>query len=295
MAHGSTTDPSGTGTTRPADPGGGHTDQATNHAVRIPPIAVGMSTACVYPEGTAAAFEIAAELGYDGVEVLVQAEPTSQLAEPLTALSQRFGIPVLAIHSPCLLLTARVWGTDPLLKLSRSIDLAERLGATTVVVHPPFVWQRAAAAIFAPSIVELQDRTDVKIAVENMFPVKVRGAVVNSYRPHWNPVPAGHRWFTLDLSHTATSGTDAIELATAMGGRLAHLHLADGSGSAKDEHLVPGRGNQPCIEVLDSLVDNGFRGSVVVEISTRGVDRAQRMQDLAEALSFARLHLAAPA
>ena len=132
-------------------------------------------------------------------------------------LVDEYQIPVLSVHSPCLLVTARVWSTDPLVKLARSVDMAERLGAETVVVHPPFLWQRAAAAIFAPSIAELQERTSVRIAVENMFPVKVRGAVVNSYRPHWNPVPAGHRWFTLDLSHTATSGTDALELAALMG------------------------------------------------------------------------------
>ena len=178
----------------------------------------------------------------------------------LAALVDEYQMPVLSVHSPCLLVTARVWSTDPLVKLARSVDLAERLGADTVVVHPPFLWQRAAAAIFAPSIAELQERTAVRIAVENMFPVKVRGAVVNSYRPHWNPVSAGHRWFTLDLSHTATSGTDALELAAIMGDRLGHLHLGDGSGSTKDEHLVPGRGGQPCAEILELLARNGYRG-----------------------------------
>ncbi len=252
-----------------------------------------MSTAAVYPEGTEVAFALAAELGYDGVEVLVTAEQLSQDADRLADLADEFGVPVLSVHSPCLLVTARVWSTDPLVKLARSVDMAERLGADTVVVHPPFVWQRAAAAIFAPSIAELQERTPVRIAVENMFPVKVRGAIVNSYRPHWNPVAAGHDWFTLDLSHTATSQTDAVELAAAMGDRLGHLHLADGSGSARDEHLVPGRGGQPCAEILELLAGNGFDGSVVVEITTRTVDRSQRENDLAQALSFARLHLAA--
>jgi sugar phosphate isomerase/epimerase len=264
-----------------------------SRVIRIPPIKVGMSTAAVYPEGTAAAFALAAELGYDGIEVLVTAEQLSQDVDRIADLIQTFGVPVLSVHSPCLLVTARVWSNDPLVKLTRSVDMAERLGADTVVVHPPFVWQRAAAAIFAPSIAELQERTPVRIAVENMFPVKVRGAIVNSYRPHWNPVAAGHSWFTLDLSHTATSQTNALELADAMGERLGHLHLADGSGSARDEHLVPGRGGQPCAEILELLVRNDFRGSIVVEITTRGVDRSQREIDLAQALSFARLHLAA--
>ncbi len=260
--------------------------------IRIPPVKVGMSTASAYPESTARAFSRAAELGYDGVEVMVQTEPVSQDPAALAALMDDFGIPVLSVHSPCLLVTARVWSSDPLVKLARSIDMAERLGATTVVVHPPFLWQRAAAANFTAAVAELQQRTDVRIAVENMFPVKVRGTEVNSYRPHWNPVSAGHRWFTLDLSHTATSGTDALELADLMGGRLAHLHLADGSGSAKDEHLVPGRGGQPCAEILERLARNGFDGSIVLEISTRGRDDDAREADLAEALTFARLNLA---
>jgi sugar phosphate isomerase/epimerase len=260
--------------------------------IRIPPINVGMSTAAVYPESTARAFARAAELGYDGVEVMVQTEPVSQDPIALAALADEYSVPVLSVHSPCLLITARVWSTDPLVKLARSIDMAERLGAGTVVVHPPFVWQRAAAANFTESVAELQERTEVRIAVENMFPVKVRGTQVNSYRPHWNPVSAGHRWFTLDLSHTATSGTDALELASQMGDRLAHLHLADGSGSSKDEHLVPGRGGQPCAQILEGMARTGFDGSVIVEISTRGKDEDARETDLAEALTFARLNLA---
>ncbi|MCW2680815.1 MAG: hypothetical protein JWM62_2216, partial [Frankiales bacterium] len=39
--------------------------------LRVPAARVGLATASVYPESTAAAFEIAARLGYDGVEVMV--------------------------------------------------------------------------------------------------------------------------------------------------------------------------------------------------------------------------------
>ncbi|MDF2471299.1 MAG: hypothetical protein K0Q61_3671, partial [Rhodococcus erythropolis] len=42
------------------------------------PIAVGLSTASVYPENTEAAFRYAADLGYDGVELMVWAESVSQ-------------------------------------------------------------------------------------------------------------------------------------------------------------------------------------------------------------------------
>ena len=257
-------------------------------------VRVGLSTASVYPGSTADTFALAAALGYDGVEVMVTAERVSQNADAIADLVQQFGIPVLSVHSPCLLITARVWGTDPVVKISRSIQMAERLDAGVVVAHPPFVWQRSAVGSFAAAVSELSGRSEVRIAVENMFPIKVAGALVNSYRPHWDPVPAGHDWYTLDLSHTATSGVDALDMAERMGDGLGHIHLADGSGSGRDEHLVPGRGSQPCAELLTRLAAGGFRGSVVAEVATRGRSPERRESDLAEALTFARWHLDQP-
>jgi sugar phosphate isomerase/epimerase len=81
-----------------------------------------------------------------------------------------------------------------------------------------------------------------------------------------------------------------------MGERLTHVHIADGTGTARDEHLVPGRGDQPCAELLEDLASADFDGVVVVEINTRACDdRDAREADLAEALAFTRLNLAAPA
>ena len=74
---------------------------------------VGLSTASVYPENTAAAFELAAKLGYDGVEVMVWTDPVSQDPYALQRLSQHYQVPILAIHAPCLIITQRVWTTDP--------------------------------------------------------------------------------------------------------------------------------------------------------------------------------------
>ncbi len=255
-------------------------------------VPIGLSTASVYPESTATAFRRAAELGYDGVEVFVWTDTTSQSADELDALMQTYQLPVISVHSPCVLMTSRVWTTDPIVKLAHSIELAETLGAGVVVTHPPFVWQREAAADFGAVVAELQSRTDVRIAVENMFPARVRGQEVSTYRPHWDPsFGAGHRWFTLDLSHTATAGVDARAMFERMGDRLTHLHLADGTGSALDEHLVPGRGGQPCGELLERLATAGFDSTVVVEISTRKATPAARELDLAEALGFARLYV----
>jgi len=258
---------------------------------------IGLSTASVYPEPTAAAFELAAEVGYDGVEVMVWTDPVSQDPYALQQLSQEHQVPILAVHSPCLIVTQRVWSPDPWVRLQRAQFAAELLGADTVVVHPPFRWQRDYARAFRRGIETMANETDVRFAVENMFPLRVRGREVSAYQPTWDVVAADepYRHYTLDTSHSAVSQSDPLGMLDAMGDRLAHLHMCDGTGVPRDEHLVPGRGTQPCAEVLERLAARGFAGNVIVEINTRrAATREERVADLAEALAFCRLNLVAP-
>ncbi|MDP9396209.1 MAG: sugar phosphate isomerase/epimerase [Actinomycetota bacterium] len=262
--------------------------------VRVPDAPIALSTASCYPESCTTAFEMATRLGYDGVEVMVWTDPVSQDPATLRRLSEHYDIPIVAIHAPTLLLTQRVWGTDPWVKVERSIDVAEQVGASTVVVHPPFRWQRDYARGFSERIAELEAGTVVRVAVENMFPWRAGRREVAAYAPGWDPVPENYQHVTMDLSHTATAGSDALAMLDSLGRRMVHLHLADGSGSGRDEHLVPGRGTQPCAEVLERLAHRGFDGSVVLEVNTRRApDRESREKELAEALAFARLNFVA--
>ena len=137
-----------------------------------PAIKVGLSTASVYPLRAEAAFEYAARLGYDGVELMVWSETVSQDVEAVKKLSQRYRVPVLSVHAPCLLISQRVWGSNPVPKLERSVRAAEELGAQTVVVHPPFRWQRRYAEGFSEQVTTLEASSDVMVAVENMFPFR---------------------------------------------------------------------------------------------------------------------------
>lgn len=254
-------------------------------------IRVGLSTSSLYPDNAATAFATALRLGYDAVEVMVWTDPVTREAGALRALSELHGIPIVSVHAPTLLLTQRVWGTDPWEKIDRSIDLALEVGAPTVVLHPPFRWQREYAAEFVDGVATREHDSGIRLAVENMYPWRTARRELVAYLPHWDPVEQPFDHVTLDLSHTATSGSDALLMARELGPRLVHLHLADGLGTFLDEHLVPGRGGQPCAAVLELLADSGWSGDVVVEVSTRRVDAEQRELDLAEALAFARLGL----
>lgn len=261
-----------------------------------------MSTSSVYPLSTEHAFRLAHRVGFDGVEVMVTKDPTTRDASKLLALSRRYDLPILSIHAPVLLLTAFVWGRDPRVKLRKSAELAREVGAPTVVVHPPFRWQATYATNFLRIVRETSAEFGVEIAIENMFPWKVGGKNLKAYAPSSDPTNLDCDAMTLDFSHAALSGRDSLELAVEMGDRLRHVHLCDGSGSLDegrvfDEHLLPGRGNEPVAAVLGRLASTGWVGSVVAEVNTRRAkDDASRIALLAETLEFARehLHIAAP-
>ncbi len=276
----------------------GATSDERGAAMSVTGTPVALSTASVYPDNAASAFAHAAALGYDGVEVMVWSDKVTQEAGALRALVELHGIPVLSVHAPTLLISQRVWGSDPWGKVDRSIDLAAELGARTVVLHPPFRWQKDYARNFAEGVAAREESSGILLAVENMYPWRApagkRVRDVEAYLPHWDPVPQPYAHVTLDLSHTATAHADALAMVQALGPRLTHLHLADGTGSVMDEHLVPGRGGQPCGTVLERLRTSGFSGVVVVEIGTRRANAEQRELDLAESLAFARLHLEPP-
>lgn len=257
------------------------------------PVPVLLSTSAVYPEPTAVAFELATKLGYDGIEVMVWTDAVSQDPGALRGLAEHYNIPIGAVHAPCLLMTQRVWSPDPWERLRRAIVMAEELNAGTVILHPPFFWQREYARTFGEGVRRLRgEHRAVRLAVENMYWVRMAGRKFVPYSPDWDPTAAaGFDDYTLDISHCAASGTDPLAMAERMGANLTHLHLGDGHTAGRDEHLVPGHGDMPCAAVLQKAAADGHLQSVGVEVATRKMNRAGREAALAETLAFAREHL----
>ncbi|MDO5083802.1 sugar phosphate isomerase/epimerase [Arachnia propionica] len=252
-----------------------------------------LSTTAVFPEATSAAFALAAELGYDGVELMAGADAASLDEEVIAQFSDAHAVPVRSVHAPTLLITPSAWGRDPWEKLRRSAEAARRLGADIVVVHPPFRWQRGYADEFIDGIRELNRTSGVTFAVENMFPWRTFAGEFMAYSPGWDPTELDYDHLTLDLSHASTARQRSLDLVAAWGDRLTHVHLTDGSGSFKDEHLLPGEGDQEAWRVVRDLAHRGYEGHVVHEVSTRrATSREERAELLAGLLARTRRELA---
>jgi sugar phosphate isomerase/epimerase len=255
----------------------------------VPPEIV-LSTASFFPD-TELAFRMAAECGYDGVEVMVNHDRHSQSAPAVRALSDRFGMRIRAVHVPCLVVSQHVWGWNPEVKLRRSVSMAAAVGAGTVVVHPPFRWQRGYAEDFRDLVLELDslDGEGPRVTVENMFTVEALGRRVDPYRWNDDAAFAGFPVLTLDTSHAGAARQDLLELHDSMGGRVHHLHLSDSTATRGDEHLPPGTGVLPLTDLAGAMVARGFGGVVVIEVGFGRLPEGSRTSAARDSLEYARV------
>lgn len=255
-------------------------------------IPVTLSSSSIFTMAPQNVFGMAEDLGYDGVEIMVTQNTWTQDPVKLDKLSEKHSMPIHSIHAPTLLFTQQVWGSA-WNKVARSADMARELGADVVVVHPPFRWQGSYARDFATGIRDIMEATGVTIAVENMYPWRLRGQHVKMYLPHYDPLPQDYDHICWDFSHAAIAQADSFKSIKLLGGRLKHLHVTDGTDSTADEHLLPGEGTQPVAEALQWVAASGYTGAACVEVSTKkGKYAGYREEKLLEALRFTRHHLA---
>jgi sugar phosphate isomerase/epimerase len=121
------------------------------------------------------------------------------------------------------------------------------------------------------------------------------GLSASAFGKSIDPTEDGYANYTLDLSHTATAGMDALAMFERMASGMKHLHLTDGDGAAHDEHLIPGDGSQPCSEICRRIAASDFDGAVVLEVTTSSArTKPERAAMLARSLEFARTHLRRP-
>ncbi len=249
---------------------------------RFPTPHLTCSTAAFFARPLREAFATIAGAGFHGVEVMVTRDPATQEAHRLRDLAEEYGVKIRAIHGPFLLMTRKVWGTDPVGKIYRSIELAEDARVPLVVVHPPFRWQTGYRRWLDERLPDLSEHTGVRVAVENMFPVRIRGTGgVSLHSKHQPEDLERFPHVVLDTSHAAVSGHDLFEVYAMLKEQLVHVHLSNNAGRGWDSHLPIDQGVLPIERFLDLLAAEGFSGTVSLELDLRPyLDDPDRLRDL---------------
>ena len=227
------------------------------------------SSAAFFARPLAATFRIVAETGYSGVEVMVTKDPASQDPATMRALAKEHDLTIGAIHAPSLLVTRRVWGTDPIGKIDRAVRVAEEAEVPVVVMHPPYRWQRAYRRWLDEELPQVEARTGVTVAIENMFPVRMGRRAVTFHANQDLDELEGLAHLVLDTSHAAVAGHDPIEVRRRFGDRLRHVHLSDNAGRGWDSHLPPGDGVLDLEAFCTDLAGSGYAHAVSLEVDLR--------------------------
>jgi sugar phosphate isomerase/epimerase len=227
------------------------------------------STAAFFARPIGWTFRLVADCGYEGVEVMVTKDPASQDPARIRSLARETGLAVGALHAPCLLLTRKIWSTDPIAKTRRSIEVAADAGIPVVVVHPPYRWQRSFRRWLVEELPEVEARAGVDVAVENMFPVRVGRRSLAFHSDHALKELEGLGHVVLDTSHAAVGGHDLVEVRRRFGEQLRHVHLSDNAGRGWDSHLPPGDGVLDLDAFLADLATSAYGGAVSLEVDLR--------------------------
>jgi sugar phosphate isomerase/epimerase len=271
------------------------------------------STGSLYVFDLSYCFELAAEAGYDGVEVMCDDRYSTRDPDYLKRMSQQYKLPVCALHTPFSpkLPGWRDAAHDEVKRICNTLQLAETIGAEVIVVHVPrkvgwaslsvngrtfrFPWRMPLNPVknwIERELPAVQEKTNVKIALENMPAVaQFRGKLDPTW---WNEVETwsrAHRWLTMDTTHWATKRVNPLDAYHAAGERIAHVHLSNFDGH---EHILPFKGSLNLKSLLRAMAAEGFAGTISLELNPYSLvfkEPAVLRHNLRESLEFCRANL----
>jgi sugar phosphate isomerase/epimerase len=261
------------------------------HMAAYKPPNVQCSTGPFWAFELESAMDVLAESGFTEIELMVTRDTKTQEPDLLMKLAEERGLRIASVHGPFLVITKSVWGMDPIGKIERGIEMCTALGADTLVVHPPFLWERSYATWVSDRAEESYETTGVKVAVETMYPKWVAGRKLRGYRwlkPAELAAEAPH--VAIDTSHLSVSREDILNAHEILAPRLAHIHLSDNAGDGKDGHLELGQGILPLERFLSELRRTKYAGAISLELSvSRYVQRPR--EQLVEMLTRNRIYV----
>ncbi len=253
-----------------------------------------LSTGSLYSYGIDRVFALAAEAGFDGIELLVDHRWDTRQADYLQQLMSRHALPVPALHSP-FNRNCQGWGETEFGAVARTVELAAELDAQAVVHHLPMRFpyaflQTSSRSMLLPNPFDrsnrkyvawlmesyqvLQASTDVLLCIENLPAQRVLGLGVNPARwnAHSRATLADITRFphiTMDTTHLGTWGLDPVEAYSIWGERVKHVHLSNFDGR---EHRRPEDGSLRLDALLARMAAESYEYPVSLELQPDALD-----------------------
>ena len=233
------------------------------------------------------AMDLLAEAGFTEIELMVTRDPRTHDPEIPLRIAEERGLKIGSVHGPFLVLTKTVWGTDPVQKIRRGADFCKAVGASSMIVHPPYLWERDYARWLSEEASTFSSESGVTVAVETMYPKWVAGRRMRAYR--WLEAKALYEachLVAMDTSHVTVARQDILDVYEILAPKLVHVHLSNNAGDGRDGHLELEKGILPLDRLLEEMRRTGYAGAVSLELSVSKY--LQRPAELVQMLQRAR-------
>jgi len=238
--------------------------------------------------------ELAAEAGFDGIELVINRVFEKINSVKLISSLQQITT-IHSIHSPFMDLEG--WG-GPIETLKNSVKLAAECGIPLVNFHPPS-WMGLEVGFWRwlYSVPDFQKEVgrngQVAITIENMPWVgrfKINPNILSNTQHMIDFMHEHNLYLTFDCTHMGSGKANFINDFYLFYGsnRIRNIHFSDyGHGR---EHLLPGHGILPLTRFLNHLRSTDYQSTVTLELDPSEFPKSETviLESLKEILAFLR-------
>jgi len=254
---------------------------------------ISISTGTLFTYPLPKVFEIAREVGFDGLELIINQD--FQKVNPRSVVNELSKIhPILSIHAPFMPLDG--WG-GPIDSMKRSVEVAADCGVPLVNFHPAS-WLGFELKFWRwmYRIFDFQKEVGdggVILTIENMPWVgrfKVNQYILSHTGKLIDFIEERNLFMTFDCTHMGSGKANFINdfYLCYNTGRIRNIHFSDyGQGR---EHLLPGHGILPLTRFLNHLRNTGYSETLTLELSPHEFpkDELIMVESLKEILQYLR-------
>jgi len=255
---------------------------------------ISLSTGCLFTLPLQKVFELSAESGFDGVELIIN--QSFMGVNPVKLVSSLQEITTIhSIHAPFMMLDG--WG-GPIGSLKHSVEIAAKCGIPLVNFHPPS-WMGLEIAfwrwLYKVRDFQKEIGMDGKVIVtlENMPWVgeyKINPNILSKPQRMIEFLHEHNLFMTFDCTHMGSRDASFITefFQFYESGRIRNIHFSDyGNGR---EHLLPGHGILPLTRFLNHLRSTDYQSTVTLELDPKEFPKGERniLESLKEILAFLR-------
>lgn len=255
---------------------------------------ISLSTGTLFIMPLPKVFEIAAETGFDGLELIINQD--FQKVNPVSLVSSlQKTATIHSIHAPFMPLDG--WGS-PVDSLRRCVIVAAECGIPLVNFHPPS-WLGFEVGFWRwlYSIHDFQKEVglngQVTVTMENMpwvGKMKINPNILSNTQRMIDFLKDRNLAMTFDCTHMGSGKTNFINdfYLCYESGLIRNIHFSDyGYGR---EHLLPGHGTLPLTRFLNHLRNTDYQDTVTLELNPAEFPKGEQfiVDSLKEILAYLR-------